>query len=114
MPTVSTADLHEIRQAVRLLGAAFPRAAWRDESEAAYTLPLAEAGFGAARVRAAIASLIREEHELPPVARVLERCRAMAAGDLEDVACPECGSHLIAVDGGLFVCFDCDCEGVMS
>lgn len=62
--------------------------------------------------RQAIAGLVREEMELPPVALVLKACREARYGDtFYDWRCPECGSDKVAGSvGGVAVCFDCDHE----
>ena len=112
--TTSANDLTKIVQAVRLLAAAFPRAAWRAESEAVYAMALAKYGVTPDVARAAVAELIRDEYELPPVAQLLAHCRSAALKGVEDVRCPGCGSALIAVDHGCGLCFDCDWQGVVA
>ena len=109
--TTSTNDLTELVQAVRLLAAAFPRAAWRAESEAVYAMALARYGVTPAVARAAISELIREQYDLPPVAQVLAYCHAASLRGVADVHCPECDSALVAVDAGRGLCFDCDWQG---
>ena len=113
-PTTSTTDLTELVQAVRLLAAAFPRAAWRAESEAVYAMALAQEGIAPTTARAAIAELISEEFLLPPVAQVLAHCRAAGCAGINEVVCPHCGSTLIAVDRGCGLCFDCDWQGAVG
>jgi hypothetical protein len=94
-----------------MLAAAFPRAAWGHESEAIYAMSLAAAGIHPAVARAAVAGLVREEEHLPTIATVLNRCYAIAAGEvLDDLSCPGCGSHIVAADRGACLCFDCDHE----
>ena len=99
-----------------MLAAAFPRASWRAESEAVYVMALAQAGVTAAVARKAIARLITEEMELPPVALLLRRCREVSCErELSAWRCPECGSRLVAGTlGGPGVCFDCTWEGTLS
>lgn|SRR5665647_373845 len=111
--TTQTTDPKELLQAVRMLGAAFPRASWRQDSETVYVMALLQAGISAQVTRNAIASLIRDEMELPPVALVLKRCREAGAEEAQrEWSCPECGSHLVAgTVGGPGVCFDCVWEG---
>jgi hypothetical protein len=93
-----------------MLAAAFPRAAWRTESEAVYAMSLASEGIMPPLARAAIAELIRDEEQLPAVAQLLRRCRAMEREPLNDLCCPSCGSHNVAADAGAALCFDCDHE----
>lgn len=96
-----------------MLAAAFPRASWRTESEAVYTMALTAEGVPASVARAAIAELIREEMELPPVALLLRRCRLIDVIE-HDWQCPECGSHLICgTAGGPGICGDCEWEGTL-
>ncbi len=99
-----------------MIAAAFPRAAWRTESEAIYTMALAQAGVSADVAKRAAAALICEELELPPVALVLRRCREISAGvAIASFRCPKCGSERVAgTIGGPGVCFDCDWTGVFS
>ena len=96
-----------------MLAAAFPRASWRQESEAVYVMALAQQQVTATVARRAIADLITNEMELPPVALVLARCReAAASDDFYDWRCPSCGSTLVAGSiGGPGICFDCTWEG---
>jgi hypothetical protein len=103
-------DPRELLKAVKMLAAAFPRAAWRDESEAMYAMALAGCGVTAATARAAIKDLVLEEEQLPSIAKVLQRCRTVQSGTLDEVACSSCGSHLWVADAGLAVCCDCDHE----
>ena len=100
-------------KAIRMLSAAFPRAAWKQDSEAVYTMALGQAGVAPSIARRAIARLITEETELPPVSLILKRCRETVAADyFRDLRCPACASSLVAgTIGGLAVCFDCDWEG---
>jgi len=97
---------------VRMLAAAFPRASWRQESEAVYVMSLAADRISPVVARAAVARLVREEMELPPVALLLRRCREeAAASSLYDWRCPQCGSLRTAGSiGGPGVCFGCDTE----
>lgn len=98
---------------MRLLAAAFPRQSWRAESEAVYVMALTQERVPATVARRAIADLISEEMELPPVALVLRRCRETSAGEFFDWRCPECGSELVAgMIGGPGCCFECDWEGM--
>ncbi len=96
--------------AVRLLGAAFPRQSWRTESEAVYTMALASENVLPEVARQAISELVKEELELPPIALVLRKCRAVAATeDFHDWTCPACGSPRTAgYSGGPCMCFDCE------
>lgn len=93
-----------------MLAAAFPRQSWRAESEAVYVMALASQDIDAVTARAAVAKLVLEETELPPVALVVRRCREMTASEaLATARCPQCGSQLVAVvDGNVNLCFDCD------
>ena len=94
-----------------MLAAAFPRAAWKSESEAVYAMSLAAEGIEPAVARAAIAALVREEEHLPAIATILARCRSITADEvLADLICPACGSHVVAADHGAALCFDCDHE----
>jgi hypothetical protein len=99
-----------------MLAAAFPRASWRQDSEAVYVMALMQERVSPGVARSAIAQLIREEMELPPVALMLKRCRETNAREAQrDWRCPECGSHLVAGSiGGPGVCFDCVWEGTFA
>lgn len=81
-----------------------------------YVMALAQAGVSADVAKRAIARLVAEELELPPVALVIRRCREISAGErLAALRCPECASELVAgTIGGPAVCFDCDWSGVLS
>lgn len=109
----ATPDPRELLQAVRMLAAAFPRASWTQASEAVYVMALTQEGVPASVARRAVAGLIAEEMQLPPVALVLRRCRETACGEeFYDWRCPDCGSELVAGRiGGAGLCFDCDWEG---
>lgn len=101
---------------MRLLAAAFPRSAWRTESDAAYTMALLDAGTNAATVGLAVRKLIREADALPTIAELLTACRRVRAEDaLAQWRCPGCGSDKVAgYAGGPAVCFDCDWEGTLG
>ena len=108
----SRVDPRDLLAAVRMLAAAFPRASWKSDSEAVYVMALTQAHIPADVARRAIATLITEEMQLPPVALVLRRCRETQAGhEFFDWRCPVCGSDKVAgiVDGPGF-CGDCDCD----
>ena len=107
-------DPRELLSAVRMLGAAWPRASWKRDSEAVYVMALTQEGVPAVVARKAIAGLITTEMELPPVALVLRRCREVASGEeFYEWKCPECWSDQVAGSrGGPGLCFDCDWEGV--
>lgn len=106
----------ELLQAVRLLGAAFPRASWSDDTEAVYVMAMAQEGVTPSQARAAVRKLICESYELPPVAALLATVRSMVTRDaLADWRCPKCGSDKVAgMIGGPAVCFDCGWEGVLQ
>lgn len=99
-----------------MLAAAFPRASWRTQTDAVYVSALIHEGVPAAVARQAVARLVSEEMELPPIALLLQRCREVASGDeFYDWRCPECGSRMVAGTlGGPGICFDCDWEGTLS
>ncbi len=101
---------------MRLLGAAFPRASWSDDTEAVYVMAMAQVGVTPRQARAAVRKLICESHELPTVAAVLGTVRSMVAGELlAEWRCPECGSDKVAgVIDGPATCFDCDWDGVLQ
>jgi len=105
----------QLVQAVKMLAAAFPRAAWKVDSDAVYAMALAGEGISPAVARAAIRKLITEQMELPPVALVLRACREVEAEHLiKDWACPVCGSAMVSgIIDGPAVCFDCDWHGTL-
>ena len=55
-----------------MLAAAFPRAAWRAESDAAYTMGLMSAGVAPDEASMAVRNLVHEFTQLPTVADVLD------------------------------------------
>jgi len=67
-------------QAVRMLAAAFPRSAWRAQSDAAYTMALLSAGLTADEVNVAVRDLIRTRTELPTVADII----TLGGGDADE------------------------------
>lgn len=99
-----------------MLAAAFPRASWRNESDAVYVSALVNEGVPAVVVRQAVNRLVSEEMELPPVALLLKRCREVAAQeDFYEWRCPVCMSTNVAgTMGGPGICFDCDWSGRFS
>lgn len=99
-----------------MLAAAFPRAAWRQDSEAVYVMAIAHESIDPATARGAIADLIRNELDLPPVALVIRRCLEYSAKAAQrEWSCPNCGSKLVAgVVNGPGLCFDCDWQGTFS
>jgi predicted RNA-binding Zn-ribbon protein involved in translation (DUF1610 family) len=113
MPYANQTNPRDLLDAVKMIGSAFPRNAWTKATEAVYVMALIDEGVGAAVVRQAIRALIREEEELPSPARVIRRCREVAAGDeFHDWHCPECGSvRVVGTIGGPGWCPDCDWDG---
>jgi len=101
-----------ILQAVRMLAAAFPRAAWRAQSDAAYTMALLSSSLSADEVNVAVRDLIRTSTELPTVADIITMVKEMRMkATMNALRCPSCGSALVAAVGGRVVlCFDCDWE----
>lgn len=95
---------------MRLLAAAFPRAAWKAESDAAYTIALVDAGVSADEVSAAVRQLVRTEEQLPTIATIIEAVRQMRHDERAAAwRCPACGSDKVAVtDATVRLCFDCD------
>lgn len=102
-------------KAVRYLAAAFPRSAWKSDSDAVYAMTLASEGIDADTAFAAVTEFVKECDELPSAASLLRRCKAVAASTaIRDWRCPLCDSRLVAgTVGGPGVCFDCDWEGVL-
>ena len=99
-------------QAVRMLAAAFPRSAWRAQSDAAYTMALLSSSLSADEVNVAVRDLIRTSTELPTVADIITMVKEMRMkATMNALRCPSCGSALVAAVGGRVVlCFDCDWE----
>ena len=97
---------------MRHLAAAFPRASWRADSDAAYTMALMNAGVTPAELGPAVADLVAEAEHLPTVAEILavvRRRRHRAV--VEALRCPACASDLVAVsESKVILCFDCDWE----
>lgn len=95
-----------------MLAAAFPRAAWRAQSDAAYTMALVSAGVAAHEVNAAVRDLVHSSDELPTVADIIAVVkRVRVAAVVAALQCPSCGSGVVAAIGGRVVlCFDCDWE----
>ena len=116
MEHLNTPDPRELLAAVRMLAAAFPRQSWKADSEAVYVMALTQERVPGTVARRAVAQLITEEMELPPVALVLRRCRETAFGEeFFDWHCPECRSEKVAgTIGGPGLCFDCDWEGTLT
>lgn len=112
---LDSVDPRELLAAVRMLGAAFPRASWKADTEAVYVMALSKERIPGVVARRAVADLITTEMELPPVALVLRRCAETACGEeFYDWRCPECGSERVAgTVGGPGLCFDCDWEGTL-
>lgn len=86
------------------------------ESDAVYTGALVNEGVPAPVVRRAVARLVSEEMELPPVALLLRRCREVASGEeFYEWRCPSCHSTNVAgTVGGPGICFDCEWTGEFS
>jgi len=107
---MASSDAERILKAVRLLAAAFPRAAWRDESEAAYTMALMDAGATPEEVNAAVRYAIQNEEQLPAVATLLQFGKTLRREELvKSWRCPKCGADNVAVDRGtIALCFECD------
>jgi hypothetical protein len=103
-------DPQRILKAVKLLAAAFPRAAWRPESDAAYSMALIDSGATPEEVNAAVRTLIRTEEQLPSVATILDAIAGHRRDDVQQAwRCPSCGSDKVAVlDSTPVLCFDCD------
>ena len=97
---------------VRHLAAAFPRASWRQDSDAAYAMALMNAGVTSDELGPAVADLVAEADNLPTVAEILAAVRRRRRADtVEALRCPACGSALIAVsESRVILCFDCDWE----
>ena len=95
-----------------MLAAAFPRSAWRAESDAAYTMGLLSAGVTPDEVSTAVRNLVHNHSELPTVADVLEEVRQIRINSMVAAfRCPKCRSDLVAaVDGKVVLCFECDWE----
>lgn len=101
-----------ILQTVKMLAAAFPRAAWRAESDAAYTMGLMSAGVAPDEASMAVRNLVHEFTQLPTVADVLDEVqRLRSQATVAAFRCPACRSDLVAaIDGRVVLCFDCDWE----
>jgi hypothetical protein len=107
---VNASDPERILKAVKLLAAAFPRAAWRQESDAAYSMALIDSGATPEEVNAAVRTLIRTEEQLPSVATILDAIADYRRDHVQQTwRCPACGSDKVAViDSTPVLCFDCD------
>lgn len=93
------------------LAAAFPRAAWRQQSDAAYTMALADAGVSPDVLNRAVRHIIREHDELPAVADIIRTCLTVEHQNAPAWRCPECGSDIVSViDGRVVLCHDCEWE----
>lgn len=92
------------------MAAAFPRAAWRTESDAAYTIALVDSGATPEEVNAAVRTLISTEKQLPCPATILETIATQRHREAREAwRCPSCGSDKVAViDSSPVLCFDCD------
>jgi ribosomal protein S27AE len=91
-------DAQLILESVRMLAAAFPRAAWRTKSDAVYTMALCDAGLAPDIVAAAVRKVILEHTELPSIAALIGVCRAVRADEAARAwRCPACGSGAIVV-----------------
>lgn len=101
-----------ILQSVKMLAAAFPRSAWRAESDAAYTMGLMSAGIAPDEASVAVRNLVHESTELPTVADVIAEVRRLRTqATVAAFRCPECGSDLVAAfKGVVLLCWDCDWE----
>ena len=80
-----------------------------------YVGALVNEGAPAVVVRKAVAKLVSEEMELPPVALLLRRCREAASGEeFYEWRCPVCQSINVAgIVGGPGICFDCEWSGTL-
>jgi len=95
-----------------MLAAAFPRSAWRAESDAAYTMGLLSAGVTPGEVSVAVKNLVHNYSELPTVADVVDEVERIRTDTVvAALRCPKCSSDLVAaVDGRVVLCFECDWE----
>ena len=107
-----TSEARRILKTVRFLAAAFPRAAWRDESDAVYAMALMDAGVAPDVLARAIRRVVKQSQYLPTVAELLKVCAAVKLE--EDAAswrCPRCGSDKVTVFAGVVNwCAECDWE----
>ncbi len=100
-------EVEAVRRSVVLLAAAFPRSAWKADSDAAYTLALIDAGASSHEVQAAVRLAIQQFDQLPTVADLLGIVKEQRPPIF--YVCPACESQRIAViDGEPVLCFDCD------
>ena len=114
-PGATTDSMRDLLKVVRYLSAAFPRSAWKSDSDAVYAMTLASEHIPSDVAFSAVTELVKECDELPAASVVLRKCRELNASQaIRDWACPVCASRLVAgTVGGPGVCFDCDWEGVL-
>lgn len=95
-----------------MLAAAFPRSAWRAESDAAYTMGLMSAGIAPDEASVAVRNLVHESTDLPTVADIIIEVRRLRTeATVAAFRCPSCGSDRIAAaQGVVLLCWDCDWE----
>ena len=91
-------EARRILKTVKFLAAAFPRAAWRDESDAAYAMALMDAGVAPDLLARVIGRVVKQSEYLPTVAELLKVCAAVKREEIEaSWRCPRCGSKNVGV-----------------
>lgn len=80
---------------MKLLAAAFPRASWRVESDAAYTLALVNSGLPVEDIARAVAWCTANLDQLPTVSRIIAAARSTQDSRL---ICFICGHEVTADD----------------